>query len=130
MENRLHCFQASVVSGKAKSQSAFLLILYGPQEANAMTPQLIQPGNDCIDTELDQLAYSAYLLTLDPDLALSVVMAAVDAAIEDQASTHDVLQRTIEISLTQLRLNPSAVLDRESFPFEAFLYSDSGITAS
>jgi len=130
MENRVHCFQASVVSGKAKSQWAFQLILYGPQEANAMTPQLIQPGNDSIDTELDQLTYSAYLLTLDPDLALSVVMAAVDAAIEDEASPRDVLQRTIEISLTQLRFNPSALLDRESFPFEALLYSDSSLTAS
>jgi hypothetical protein len=35
-----------------------------------MTPQIIQPGNDSLDVELDQLTYSAYLLTLDPELAL------------------------------------------------------------
>jgi hypothetical protein len=95
-----------------------------------MTSQLIQPGIDSIDSELDQLTYSAYLLTLDPDLALSVVMAAVDTAIEDDASHRDVLQRTIELSLAQLRPNPSAASDRESFPFEALLYSDSSPAAS
>ena len=43
-----------------------------------MTPQPIQQVNRSLDVELDQLTYSAYLLTLDPDLALSVVMAAID----------------------------------------------------
>lgn len=95
-----------------------------------MTPQLIQPGNDGIDAELDQLTYSAYLLTLDPDLAVSVVMAAIDASMEDLASRGDLLQRTIEISLAQFRLNASAASDRESFPFEALLYSDSSFATS
>jgi hypothetical protein len=76
-----------------------------------MTPQFAQPENT-IDVELSQLTYSAYLLTLDPDLALSVVMAALEASMEDLASRHDLLQRTIEISLAQLRLDDSAAMDR------------------
>jgi len=95
-----------------------------------MTPQLIQPANDSIDAELDQLTYSAYLLTLDPDLAVSVVMAAIDASLEDLAPGSDLLQRTIEISLSQLRLDASAASDREPFPFEASLYSDSSFATS
>jgi hypothetical protein len=95
-----------------------------------MTPLLIQPGNNGIDVELDQLTYSAYLLTLDPDLALSVVMAAVDASMEDLASHGDLLRRTIEISLAQLRLDASAASDRESLAVEALLYSDSSFATS
>jgi len=95
-----------------------------------MTPLVIQPGNDSLDVELDQLTYSAYLLTLNPDLALSVVMAAVDASMEDLNSHRDLLQRTIEISLAQLRLDASAISDRESFPLEASLYQDSRLAGS
>jgi hypothetical protein len=95
-----------------------------------MTPQLIQTGNDSIDSELDQLTYSAYLLTLDPDLAFSAVMAAIDNSTEDLASRGDLLRRTIEISLAQLRLDASAALDRESFRLEALLYSDSSLSTS
>ena len=95
-----------------------------------MTPQPIQLGNNTIDVELNQLTYSAYLLTLDPDLALSVVMAAVDASMEDLASRHDLLDRTIEISLAQLRLDDSAATDRESLAFEALLYSGSSFATS
>ena len=89
-----------------------------------MTPQLIQRVNSSIDVELDQLTYSAYLLTRDADLALSVVMAAIDASMEDIASHRDLLRRTIEISLAQLRLDASAISDRESIPLEALLYHD------
>ena len=95
-----------------------------------MTPQLIQPGSDSIDVELDQLTYSAYLLTLDPGLALSVAMAAVDVSLEDLASRDDLLRRTIEMSLAQLRLGTSATSDRESLPIEALLYSDSSFATS
>jgi hypothetical protein len=70
------------------------------------------------------------LLTLNPDLAISVVMAAVDASMEDLASHRDLLQRTIEISLAQLRLDTSATLDRESFPLEALLYHDSSLAGT
>jgi len=95
-----------------------------------MTPQVIQPLNNSIDIELDQLTCSAYLLTLDPDLALSVVMAAVDASMEDLASRGDLLRRTIELSLAQLRLHTSGVSDRESLAVEALLYSDSSFATS
>jgi hypothetical protein len=95
-----------------------------------MTPQLNRPGNDSIDSEVDRLTYSAYLLTLDPDLALSVVMAAIDTSMEDLASHHDLLQRTIEISLAQLRLDASTPSDRESLAVEALLYSGSSFATS
>jgi DNA-directed RNA polymerase specialized sigma24 family protein len=61
---------------------------------------------------------------LDPELTLSVVMAAIDTSREDVASRHDLLQRTVEISLAQLRLDASAPSDRESVAVEAVLYSD------
>ena len=95
-----------------------------------MTPQLIQHENNSIDPELDQLTYSAYLLTLDPDLALSVVMAAIDTSMEDLTSHPDLLRRTIEISLAQLRLEASSASDRESLALEALLYSGSSSTTS
>ena len=95
-----------------------------------MTPQLIEPVDDGIDVELDQLTYSAYLLTLDPDLAFSVVMAAVDASMDDFASCGNLLWRTIEMSLAQLRLDASAAWDRESLAVEALLYSDSSLATS
>ena len=95
-----------------------------------MTPQLAQPGNNGIDIELDQLTYSAYLLTLDPTLALSVVMAALDTSMEDIASNSDLFERTIEICLEQLRLDVSAASDRESLAIEALLYSNSSFATS
>jgi hypothetical protein len=104
--------------------------LCGSQEVSTMTPQLIQPENNSIDIELDQLTYSAYLLTLDPDLALSVVIAAVDASMKDLASRGDLLRRTIEMSLAQLRLDASATSDRESLAVEALLYSNSSFATS
>jgi len=112
-----------------EAQQRARLISYGSQEASAMTTQFIQHGNSSIDPELDQLTYSAYLLTLDPDLALSVVMAAIDTSMEDLASHRDLLRRTIEISLAQLRLEASAA-DRESLALEALLYSDSSPATS
>jgi hypothetical protein len=90
-----------------------------------MTPQIMQPGNNSIDVELDQLTYSAYLLTLNPDLALSVVMAAIDMSMEDFASRRDLLRRTIEMSLAQLRLEASPASDRKASAIEALLYGDS-----
>jgi hypothetical protein len=101
------------------------LILRASPEEGSMTPQFARTGNNNIDVELDQLTYSAYLLTLDPDLALSVVMAAVDTSTEDHTSRQNLLQRTIEISLAQLRLNGSEASDRQSLAIEALLYSDS-----
>jgi hypothetical protein len=95
-----------------------------------MTPQLIQHGNNSIDVELDQLTYSAYLLTLDLDLARSVVMAAIDASMEDPPSPRDLLRRTIAISLAQLQLDISAATDRGALTPDALLYGDSSFAAS
>jgi len=115
---------------RKKGKSAFQLIFEELQEASTMTPQLIQPAKNSIEVELDQLAYSAYLLTLDLDLALSVVMAALDAPTEERTSNGDLLRRTIEMSLAQLRLDSSAASDRESLAIEALLYSDSSFATS
>jgi len=95
-----------------------------------MTPQLIHPVENSIDVELDQLTYSAYLLTLDPDLAHSVVMTALDASMEDLAPRGDLLRRTIDMSLAQLQFDASAAFDRESSTLEALLYSDSSFATS
>jgi hypothetical protein len=43
-----------------------------------MTPQITQAADKHIQSELDRLTYSAYLLTLDPGMAVSVVMRAID----------------------------------------------------
>jgi hypothetical protein len=94
-----------------------------------MTSQFTQPEST-IDVELDQLAYSVYLLTLDPDLALSLAMAAVDASMEELSPHLDLLRRTIEISLAQLRLDTPAASGREFLPFEALLYSDASFAPS
>ena len=89
-----------------------------------MTPQLIETAKKGIEAELDRLTYSAYLLTLDPDLALSVVMIALDGAQEDLSSRPGLLRRTVELSLQQLRRDSTARLDRESSAFETLLYGD------
>jgi hypothetical protein len=39
-----------------------------------MTLQISQPADKNLQAELDRLTYSAYLLTLDPGVAFSVVM--------------------------------------------------------
>jgi DNA-directed RNA polymerase specialized sigma24 family protein len=91
---------------------------------NLMTPQLIETANQGIEDELDRLTYSAYLLTLDPGLAMSVVMTAVEDAQEDLSSPANLLRRTIELSLQQLRREYTARFDRESSAFEALLYGD------
>lgn len=80
-------------------------------------------------TELDQLTYYVYLLTLDLDLSLSVAMEAIDTSMEP-ALRHDLLRRTIEIALAQLRLDASAASERESLAVQALLYSDSNFEAS
>lgn len=95
-----------------------------------MTPQLIEASNQGIEAELEHLTYSAYLLTLDPDLALSVVMAAVDWSLEDLDAHPNLLRRTVELSLQQLRRESTARLDRESSAFEALLYGDATAAGS
>lgn len=86
-----------------------------------MTSQLVESGGNGIEPELERLTYSAYLLTLDPGLAVSVVMAALERA-EKERTASDLLRATVELSLGQLRRESTARLDRESSAFEAVLY--------
>lgn len=95
-----------------------------------MTPRSIEGANKGIEAELDRLTYSAYLLTLDPGLAMSVVMTAVEDAEEGLSSPANLLRRTVELSLQQLRCESTARLDRESSAFEALLYSDATFAES
>jgi DNA-directed RNA polymerase specialized sigma24 family protein len=87
-----------------------------------MTPQLIETTNEVVEAELDHLTYSAYLLTLNPSLARSVVMTALEGAQEALSSPANLLRRTVELSLQQLRVESTRGLDRESSAFEALLY--------
>src|ERR1700686_1791611 len=93
-----------------------------------MTPQLSQPPEKNIDAELDRLTYSAYLLTLDPGLALSVVMAALDASLGKPNA--NLLGRTVELSLQQLRREANSDCDRECSAAEVVLYGEYQIPSS
>jgi hypothetical protein len=93
-------------------------------EVSLMTSDSIETENKGIEAELDRLTYSAYLLTLDPGLAMSVVMTAVERAEYDLSSPPDLLRHTVELSLQQLRQESTWRLDRESSAFEALLYGN------
>jgi hypothetical protein len=93
-----------------------------------MRPQLSQPADKNIDAELDRLTYSAYLLTLDPGLALSVVMAALDDSLGKPDP--NLLGRTVELSLQQLRRETNSGCDRECSAAEVMLYGDYQIPSS
>lgn len=95
-----------------------------------MTPQLSQLTDKSIDTELDRLTYSAYLLTLDPGLALSVVMAALDDSLDEPGGVTNLLGRTVELSLQQLRREANNGGDRESSAAEVLLYGDYKVPSS
>jgi hypothetical protein len=86
-----------------------------------MVPQISQPA-DNLQAELDRLTYSAYLLTLDPGVAVSVVMTAIDGSLEHITIDSDLIERTVELSLHQLRKESIAVWDRESSAVDAVLY--------
>jgi hypothetical protein len=89
-----------------------------------MTPQMIEEANNSIQAELDRLTCSAYLLTLDPALALSVVMTAVEVAQKEISPPSNLLRRTVELSLQELRRKSTGRSDRESPAFEVLLYGD------
>jgi hypothetical protein len=88
-----------------------------------MTSQSIGAKGSGIEAELDRLTYSAYLLILDPTLALSVVMTAVAGAEEGLDAPPDLLRRTVEFSLAQLRHESPVSVDREASAFEVVLYA-------
>ena len=89
-----------------------------------MAPQISQPA-DNLQAELDRLTSSAYLLTRDPGVAVSVVMTAIDGSLEHITIDSDLIERTVELSLHQLRKESIAVWDRESSAVDAVLYGHS-----
>jgi hypothetical protein len=89
-----------------------------------MTPQISQAADKHIESELDRLTYSAYLLTLDPGVAVSVVMTAIEGSLEEITFGPELLERTVELALEQLR-RESAEWDGESSAFDAVLYGHS-----
>jgi hypothetical protein len=97
---------------------------------SAMTQQSARTEEANIEAELDRLTYSAYLLTLDPDLALSVVLTALDWSLEKPISNSDLQRRTVELSLRQLQHLSGADGDSERPSYEAVLYDDSGMANS
>jgi hypothetical protein len=90
-----------------------------------MAPQISQAADRNIESELDRLTSSAYLLTLDPGVAVSVVMAAIDGSLAEITAGPDSLERTVELALEQLRCESSSEGDGESSVFDAMLYGHS-----
>jgi hypothetical protein len=90
-----------------------------------MTPQISQATGKHIESELDRLTYSAYLLTLDPGVAVSVVMTAIDGSLEEITTEPDLLERTVELALEQLRRESRMEGNGESTPFDAVFYGHS-----
>jgi hypothetical protein len=90
-------------------------------EVKAMTPQISNAPDKSLQAELDWLTSSAYLLTLDPGVAVSVVMTAIDGSLEEIKANSDLLERTVELSLKQLR-ESNTCWDGESSAFDAALY--------
>src|ERR1700723_1366387 len=80
-----------------------------------------------IEAELDRLTYSAYLLTLNRGLALSVVLTALDWSLEKPIANSDLQRRTVELSLRQLQPQSGGDGDRDCPSCEAVLYDDSGV---
>ena len=90
-----------------------------------MTPEASQAADKQIQSELDRLTYSAYLLTLDPGVAASVVLTAIDGSLEEISTGPDLLERTVELALEQLRRESRMEGDGESSAFDAMLYGHS-----
>ena len=95
-----------------------------------MTPQTSRVPDKNIESELDRLTYSAYLLTLDPGVAVSVVMTAIDGSLEEITTRPDLLERTVDLALEQLRRESRTEGDSESAAFDAVLYGHSATVNS
>jgi hypothetical protein len=94
-----------------------------------MTPQASQPDTN-LQAELDRLTYSAYLLTLDPGKAFSAVQRAIDGSLEDTTVNSDLLERTVELALEDLRLCESRTSwDGESSAYDVALYGSQAINS-
>src|SRR5260370_7996891 len=90
-----------------------------------MTLQISQPADKNLQAELDRLTYSAYLLTLDPGVAFSVVMRAIDGSIEHPTPDLDLFERTVHLSLQQLPCESITRWDGESPPVNPVPYAPS-----
>jgi len=94
-----------------------------------MTPQTSQPDPN-LQAELDRLTYSAYLLTLDPGKAFSAVERAIDGSLEETTVNSDLLERTVELALEDLRLCESRTSwDGESSAYDVALYGSQAINS-
>jgi DNA integrity scanning protein DisA with diadenylate cyclase activity len=89
-----------------------------------------QTADQSFQAELERLAYSAYLLTVDPGVAFSVVMTAIDGSIEESIRDPGLLERTIDLSLQQLRRESSVGWDGESSVLDTGLYGHSAAVDS
>ena len=87
-----------------------------------MTPQMSWTTGNNLQAELDRLTYWAYLLTLEPGVAVSMVMPAIDWSLEEITSDPDLLQPTVELALEQSCRESGPGWDSESSPFDAALY--------
>jgi hypothetical protein len=86
-----------------------------------MTPLTSQTDTN-LQTELDRLTYSAYLLTLDPGKAFSAVARAIDGSLEETSPNSDLLERTVELALEEVLFESEARCDGESSAYDVLLY--------
>jgi len=89
-----------------------------------MTPQTSQPETN-LQAELDQLTYSAYLLTLDPGKAFSAVARALEGSPEETTPNSALLERTVELALEEVLFESEARWDGESSAYDVLLYGRS-----
>jgi len=89
-----------------------------------MTPLTSQTDTN-LQTELDRLTYSAYLLTLDPGKAFSAVARAIDGSLEETSPNADLLERTVELALEEVLFESEAGCDGESSAYDVLLYGRS-----
>ena len=89
-----------------------------------MTPKTSQTDTN-LQTELDQLTYSAYLLTLDPGKAFSAVARALEESPEETTPNSALLERTVELALEEVLFESGARWDGESSPYDVLLYGRS-----
>jgi DNA-directed RNA polymerase specialized sigma24 family protein len=90
-----------------------------------MTPQVIQATEKDLQTELDQLTYSAYLLTLDPGKAFSAVARALEGSPGETTPNSALLERTVELALEEVLFESEARWDGESSAYDVLLYGRS-----
>ena len=89
-----------------------------------MTPKTSQTDTN-LQTELDQLTYSAYLLTLDPGKAFSAVARALEGSPEETTPDSALLERTVELALEEVLFESEARWDGESSAYDVLLYGRS-----